>query len=111
MFKKIKRVLYRSIENREISYKKLKEIIKLDKTTILLDVRSRQEYKEGHLANALNIPLFDLEKQIVQSKLPDKNKTIIIYCVSGYRSRKAKEILEEMGYQKVYNLKNGLDGI
>ena len=111
MFKRIKKVLYRSIDNGEISYKRLKEIMRQDKSCILLDVRSKQEFKENHLNNAINIPLFDLEKQMAQNVLPDKNRNIIIYCVSGYRSKKVKEFLDELGYKNVYSLKNGLDGI
>lgn len=109
MFRKIRKILYRSLDNREISYKKLKEIIKNNPKAILLDVRSKQEYNEGHLDGSINIPLYDLEKQI--EKLPDKQSTIIIYCRSGHRSRQAKEKLERLGYENIYNLKNGLDGM
>ena len=110
MFKKIKKVLYRSLENRDISYKKLQEMLKEDKDIILLDVRSTQEFKEGHLEGAINIPVFDLET-CDKKQIPDKMQTIIIYCSTGKRSKRAKEILEKMDYEKVYNLKNGLDGI
>ena len=109
MFKKLKEILYRSIESREISYKKMQEMLKKDTSIILLDVRSKQEFNEGHLNGAINIPLYDLESKI--DSLPDKTRTIIIYCASGYRSKQAKNKLENIGYEKVYNLKNGLDGI
>lgn len=109
MLKKLKEILYRSFENKEISYKKLKEIMNKNKSAILLDVRSPQEYKEGHLENAINIPVYDLEKHL--KELPDKQKLIIIYCASGHRSKQAKEKLESLGYENVYHLKNGLDGI
>jgi len=110
MFKKIKKVLYRSIEIREISYNKLEKMIKKQDDVILLDVRSNQEFKEGHLAGAINIPVFDLEKAVMP-KLKDTSQTIIIYCSTGSRSKRAKEILEDLGYKNVYNLKNGLDGM
>lgn len=110
MFKNIKKILYRNLDNREITYKKMKEIICKNKSTILLDVRSSQEFKEGHLEGAINIPLFDLEKS-EKKELENKKQTIIIYCSTGNRSRKAKEILDELGYEDVYNLRNGLDGI
>jgi len=109
MLRKIKRILYRSLENKEISYKKLEEMIKQNVNAILLDVRSKQEFEEGHLEGAINIPLYELEKQI--EKLPDKSCTILIYCASGYRSKQAKEKLESLGYENVYHLKNGLDGM
>ena len=61
MIKKIKRIFYRSIENKEISYKNLKELMKI-KTVYLIDVRSNQEYEEGHLDGAINISLYNIEK-------------------------------------------------
>lgn len=109
MLKKIKRILYRSIENTEISYKRLQEMMNKNKDAILLDVRSPQEFNEGHLPGAVNIPLYDLEKQL--NKLPNRQCLIIIYCASGHRSKQAKEKLEKIGYENVYHLKNGLDGI
>ena len=42
-------------------------------------------------------------------KIKDKNNTIIVYCSSGSRSKKAKEILEKLGYKEVFNLKEGID--
>ena len=109
MFRKIKQILYRSLDSKEISYKKLEEILKNNSKAILVDVRSKQEYNEGHLNGSINIPLYDLEKQL--EKLPDKQSTMIIYCRSGHRSRQAKEKLEKLGYENIYNLKNGLDGM
>ena len=109
MFKKMKEILYRSLDNREITYKKLVELMNKNKNAILVDVRSKQEFEEEHLDGAINIPLYDLEQYI--EKLPDKQCMTIIYCRSGHRSRQAKEKLEKIGYEKVYNLKNGLDGM
>ena len=109
MFKKMREILYRSLDNKEISYKKLEEIMRKNNNCLLLDVRSKQEFEEEHLNGAINIALYELEKQII--KLPDKQCIIIIYCRSGHRSRQAKEKLEKLGYKNIYNLKNGLDGM
>ena len=109
MLKKIKSVLYRSLENREISYKKLQELIQKNTDAILLDVRSRQEFEEGHLNGSVNIPLYEIDKQL--QRLPNKKCMLLIYCASGHRSKQAKEKLENLGYENVYHLKNGLDGI
>ena len=103
MFRKIKEILYRSFENKEISYKKMNEIMKNGKT-YLIDVRSKQEYNEGHLDGAINIPLFDIERE-TQNLVKNKSVAIIVYCSSGGRSRQAKEILDRLGYENVYNLK------
>lgn len=74
---------------------------------LLVDVRSRQEYEEGHLRGAINIPLGSIDENIL-GKIP-KDKNIIIYCQSGMRSKKACEILDELGYEKIYNLEGGLN--
>ena len=107
MIKKIKRIFYRSIENKEISYKNLKELMK-NKTVYLIDVRSNQEYEEGHLDGAINISMYTIEKEIL-NYVKNKNDLIILYCSSGGRSREAKKTLENLGYQNVYNLKGGID--
>ncbi len=59
MFKKIINRLYRHEEN--ITVKEMLEIIKTNDKAILLDVRSTQEYKEGHIAGSINIPVYDLQ--------------------------------------------------
>jgi len=73
----------------------------LKQGTIILDVRSKSEFAGGHIKNAINIPLPDLQKNF--HKLKDKNKPIITCCASGMRSGSAKSILKSNGYQQVYN--------
>ena len=109
MLRKIKKVFYRSLENREMPYNKFMEMLGKNEETILIDVRSPQEFNEGHLEGAINIPLYLLEKQI--EKLPSKQGIMLLYCASGHRSKQAKEKLESLGYENVYHLKNGLDGM
>lgn len=100
---------YRNDEG-DININELKNLIKVNEEAILLDVRSPQEYDEGHLDGAINIPLYELEK-CCDCKLKDKNKIIIVYCQSGMRSMKAIRILKKAGFKNLYNLRNGLDGI
>lgn len=97
---------YRCAE--DIDIKELNALVKQNPDCILLDVRSTQEYKEGHLNGATNIPLYELEKNC---NLQTKDKTIIVYCQSGIRSKKAVRILRKKGYTNLYNLENGLDGV
>ena len=73
---------------------------------ILVDVRSPQEYEEGHMEGAILIPEYEINKK-AKEMLPDKEKVVIVYCSSGVRSKKAKEELKNMGYKYVYNLYNG----
>ena len=77
---------------------------------IIIDVRSRREFKEVHLNGAINIPLQDVEKNIGRY-VKDKKKKLLICCQSGVRSLKAIKILEDIGYVEVYNLKGGLENI
>ena len=72
-------------------------------SVVLIDVRSKQEYKEGHLDGSINIPLFDIRKEIIE-QVTDRNKAIIVYCDAGIRSFKAQKILNALGYKNVYNL-------
>lgn len=78
--------------------------------TVLIDVRSNQEYREGHLANSINLPVYDLIGKI-KYKIQDRNNIIILYCQTEIRSKKAKKILEKMGYSNIYILEGGIDGI
>ena len=80
------------------------------KEYIIIDVRSRREFKEGHLNRAINIPLPEIKKSIEQH-IRNKQSKILICCQYGIRSKKAAKLLAEMGYTNVYNLKDGLENI
>lgn len=67
---------------------------------ILVDVRSKGEYSQGHNPNSINIPLDELNKE---SKKLDKTKTILLCCASGTRSGMAVGILKKNGFQNVMN--------
>lgn len=73
----------------------------------LLDVRTPQEYAEGHIDGALNINLQSDDFQKMAEKDLSKDATILVYCRSGRRSMDAAEILTKLGY-KVVNLKGGI---
>ncbi|MFY0650795.1 MAG: rhodanese-like domain-containing protein [Cyclobacteriaceae bacterium] len=88
----------------------IKSMVGLDSTdysqlvkegAIILDVRSKGEYACGHVKGSMNIAVDRLESNLGQLK--NKEKTIITCCASGMRSGSAKSILEENGYQSVYN--------
>lgn len=97
-------------QSQNLSLNEVKEIIRNNENAILIDVRSRQEFLEGHLNGSINIPLYEL-KQSCESKLQDKNSIIITYCQCGMRSKKAITILKKHGYKNLYHLKDGLDAI
>ena len=73
----------------------------------LLDVRTPQEYAEGHIDGALNINVQSDDFQQIAEKELSKDSTILVYCRSGRRSMDGAEILTRLGY-KVINLKGGI---
>ena len=107
MFKKLIKKIYRHKEN--ITIKEMLEILKTNSNTVLLDVRSSQEYIEGHIRGSINIPVYDIEKQ-AKNKL-NKDSIIIVYCSAGIRSKRAIQILEKLGYENLYNVEGGIENL
>jgi thioredoxin len=85
---------------------KFKQLIATE-DAILLDVRTSGEYSRGHIQNSTSIditdPSFESKFQMLQ-----KDKTILIYCLSGSRSNAGASYLSKMGFKKVYALQQGL---
>lgn len=69
-------------------------------TTVIVDVRTPEEYSEGHLDKAVNIPLALLSDS---TEVLKKYENIVLICKSGGRAGKAKKQLEESGFTNVYN--------
>ena len=69
---------------------------------VLLDVRTPEEYRDGHIPGSRNLPLQSLEQagKIIQNR----NTPVFVYCRSGSRSSQARSILSRMGYSNVKNL-------
>ena len=72
-----------------------------EQTAQLVDVRSCSEFAQGALPDAINLPL---ESIMSADNLLDKDRATILYCVSGIRSKTAKNYLLQMGYHEVYDL-------
>ena len=70
---------------------------------ILLDVRTKEEYESGYIPGAINIPLSDINENVVSS-LPDKSRMILVYCRSGNRSRQASDKLSRLGYTNIIEI-------
>ena len=69
---------------------------------VLLDVRTPQEYREGHIPGSQNVPLQQLDK--VEEVTENKDTVLYVYCHSGARSRQAVSLLQAMGYTNVHNI-------
>ena len=80
------------------------EVIKLAEHDFLLDVRKEEEYANGHINNAVNIPLDTIREHI--DALPT-GKRIFVYCESGLRGYLAQRLLLQIGFMDVFNLSGG----
>lgn len=96
----------REIKENDIDLAKLNEMEKQGAT--IVDVRSPQEYEEGHLQGAILLPEYEIKKK-AKEILTDTQNVIIVYCRSGIRSKRAQKELQQMGFKEVYNLENGLE--
>jgi rhodanese-related sulfurtransferase len=74
---------------------------------LVVDVRSMAEFRQGHIINALNLPLNGFAKQVQQIE-KHKSRPVIACCRSGSRSRVACRALEKAGFDRVHNLRGGM---
>ena len=103
IIEKIQKNLKRISRNNEINLKELYELER--KGAVIIDVRSPQEYNEGHIDGAILIPEYEIDKK-ANEILDNKDEILVTYCSTGKRSKKAKEKLDKMGYKKVFILLN-----
>ena len=99
-------------ENKDVtilSVEEAKTILAEEPGAVFLDVRTPEEFKEGHIEGAVLINFFDADfKQQVATL--DKDKPVYIYCRSGNRSQQAGMILTEMGFKEIYDIEAGYIG-
>jgi molybdopterin/thiamine biosynthesis adenylyltransferase/rhodanese-related sulfurtransferase len=74
---------------------------------VFVDVRERDEWDEGHIPGAVHVPRGYLESRI-EAAVPDRDRSVVVYCASGARSAFATRTLEELGYADVRNLAGGI---
>ena len=85
---------------KQVSMEEELELMEADSDYILLDVRRDDEFEEGHIPGAINIPNESIGTEEI-AELPDKNQTIYVYCRSGNRSKQASQKLVDLGYTDV----------
>ena len=71
--------------------------------SVMIDVRTDEEWNAGHIEGAIHIPLSEIERDIENYKI-SKDEEILLYCRSGNRSGRAKVILDELGYTNTTNI-------
>ena len=103
----IEAVEYTSATYREVSATEAADLI-ANIDPVILDVRSVQEYDSGHIADSIIIPVQALQGRIGELD-QYKDRTIFVYCRSGNRSTVASRMLNEKGFMKVINLRNGVN--
>lgn len=91
---------------RQVSTVKNSELLsRLDSNSLLIDVREPSEYQQGHIPQAVNIPLGTIE---TVAKNLDKNKVYYVICRSGSRSEMAAKTLMKLGFENVYSVIPGM---
>jgi rhodanese-related sulfurtransferase len=92
----------------KITAQEAKEIMDSEENVAIVDVRTAQEYAEGHIPDAILIPGTQI-RDLAPTLLPDLDQTILVYCRSGNRSETAARILIDMGYTDVMDFGGILD--
>ncbi len=90
-------------QDKVISCEEKTALLNSDDNAQLVDVRTVDEFNEGHLDDAINIDVNNIDKIKIYSSI-HKDTPLIVYCRSGQRSSNAKKRLGELGYTKVYDL-------
>ena len=100
--------IYAQQESKLVNPVEAYNLLKMDDTIVLLDVRTPAEFKSetGHLKGAILIPVQELENRIDEI-VKYKKRTVIVYCRTGHRSTAGAEILSENGF-KAFNMTGGI---
>lgn len=92
---------------KNITTDELKKVLNNKEDILLLDIRTKEEYEEYKIDNAINIPLQDLLYEVDDLE-EYKDKKVIVYCRSGHRSITACNLLSISGFENLYNLEKGI---
>ncbi len=91
-----------------VPYISVKELAMPKTQAVILDARERSEFEVSHINNAMYVGYNNFDLEQVQTKIPDKNQIIVVYCSLGIRSEDIAEQLQKAGYKRVYNLYGGV---
>jgi rhodanese-related sulfurtransferase len=98
---------HKNVQN--LSAEEAYQLIKLNKEIIVIDVRTLDEYKNGHIPGSKSIPVGELSSKMAELQ-NYKDKPILVHCASGGRSPAALRILIKNNFSRIYHLKRGLIG-
>lgn len=91
-------------EIKQVTCNEKDEIIEKENHALLIDVRTKEEYEESHLKDAINIQYDEIVQKLSTYGTIDFDTPIIVYCKSGTRSNMAAQTLKEEGYKNIYDL-------
>lgn len=90
-----------------ISAEAVKKSLENYEDVVVVDVRTPMEYEKSRIEGSINIPVNELSTQVPLT-IPDKNKKIYLYCLSGSRSSIGAQALQAIGYINAYSMTSGL---
>ena len=93
---------------KSVSMDEIVQIMNENDDYVILDVRTEEEFKEGHIPNAICIPNETINNDVI-NELPDKDQLILIYCRSGNRSKQAANKLQKLGYTNLIEFGGFID--
>ena len=91
---------------REVQQDELRQWISESKEMTIIDVREPNDHVHSRIEGSTNIPRGVIELEI-EDTVPNKDKTVVLYCGGGGRSALAADVLQQMGYSQVYSLQGG----
>ena len=97
-----------SLGYKQITMSEAVKMMETEKNCIILDVRRADEFAEGHIPGAINVPNEEIGTAEI-AKLPNKSQLILVYCRSGRRSKEASEKLVKLGYTNIVEFGGILD--
>ena len=97
-----------SLGYKQITMSEAVKMMETEKNYIILDVRRADEFAEGHIPGAINVPNEEIGTAEI-AKLPNKSQLILVYCRSGRRSKEASEKLVKLGYTNIVEFGGILD--
>ena len=86
------------------------ERIETDPDAVIIDVRTEDEWNDGHIANATLLDIYQAENFLAGVESLDPDKHYYVYCKAGSRSAQACNIMSQMGIRECYNLLGGFTG-
>jgi rhodanese-related sulfurtransferase len=93
----------------EVDGAKAAEVLASDAEIVIIDIRTPEEFAEGHLAGAINLDFMGDDFEAKLAAL-DREKPFLMHCASGGRSGRSLPVFEKLGFERLYHLNTGFNG-